>query len=164
MLLTCCVETKLSFSVFAEELFGLLSSQQGRVDFTCSPCSQHQTSHSILKEELQRRLTARVEEVLTDLLSSNSTQHLITCKAVRAAHKTLRGCTRKPFYPLKCHILVFLLQRQSLIMFQMCRWSSCLLLSFSVRNQTSQHLSGNSNQSVIYKRWRGGLKGAVTPQ
>ncbi|XP_039875856.1 histone-lysine N-methyltransferase 2B-like isoform X2 [Simochromis diagramma] len=72
----------------SEELFGLLSSQQGRVDFTCSPCSQHQTSHSILKEELQRRLTARVEEVLTDLLSSNSTQHLITCKACQEPNIT----------------------------------------------------------------------------
>ncbi|XP_006788022.1 histone-lysine N-methyltransferase 2B-like isoform X2 [Neolamprologus brichardi] len=72
----------------SEELFGLLSSQQGRVDFTCSPCSQHQTSHSILKEELQRRLAARVEEVLTDLLSSNSTQHLITCKACQESNIT----------------------------------------------------------------------------
>ncbi|XP_031595415.1 histone-lysine N-methyltransferase 2B isoform X2 [Oreochromis aureus] len=72
----------------SEELFGLLSSQPGRVDFTCSPCSQHQTSHSILKEELQRRLTARVEEVLTDLLSSNSTQHLITCKACQESNIT----------------------------------------------------------------------------
>uniref|UniRef100_A0A3P9DNA3 [histone H3]-lysine(4) N-methyltransferase n=1 Tax=Maylandia zebra TaxID=106582 RepID=A0A3P9DNA3_9CICH len=72
----------------SEELFGLLSSQQGRVDFTCSPCSQHQTSHSILKVELQRRLTARVEEVLTDLLSSNSTQHLITCKACQEPNIT----------------------------------------------------------------------------
>ncbi|XP_005927625.1 histone-lysine N-methyltransferase 2B isoform X2 [Haplochromis burtoni] len=72
----------------SEELFGLLSSQQGRVDFTCSPCSQHQTSHSILKVELQRRLTARVEEVLTDLLSSNSTQHLITCKTCQEPNIT----------------------------------------------------------------------------
>ncbi|XP_005740681.1 histone-lysine N-methyltransferase 2B isoform X2 [Pundamilia nyererei] len=72
----------------SEELFGLLSSQQGRVDFTCLPCSQHQTSHSILKVELQRRLTARVEEVLTDLLSSNSTQHLITCKACQEPNIT----------------------------------------------------------------------------
>ncbi|XP_005457315.1 histone-lysine N-methyltransferase 2B isoform X2 [Oreochromis niloticus] len=72
----------------SEELFGLLTSQPGRVDFTCSPCSQHQTSHSILKEELQRRLTARVEEVLTDLLSSNSTQHLITCKACQESNIT----------------------------------------------------------------------------
>ncbi|XP_065326800.1 histone-lysine N-methyltransferase 2B-like isoform X2 [Pelmatolapia mariae] len=72
----------------SEELFGLLSSQPGRVDFTCSTCSQHQTSHSILKEELQRRLTARVEEVLTDLLSSNSTQHLITCKTCQESNIT----------------------------------------------------------------------------
>lgn len=72
----------------SEELFGLLSSQPDKADFICSPCSQHQTSHSSLKEELQRMLMARVEEVLTDLLSSNSTQHLITCKACQKSNIT----------------------------------------------------------------------------
>ncbi|XP_030596227.1 histone-lysine N-methyltransferase 2B isoform X2 [Archocentrus centrarchus] len=72
----------------SEELFGLLSSQPDKADFLCSPCSQHQTSYSSLKEELQRMLMARVEEVLTDLLSSSSTQHLITCKACQKSNLT----------------------------------------------------------------------------
>ncbi|XP_040910067.1 histone-lysine N-methyltransferase 2B isoform X2 [Toxotes jaculatrix] len=65
----------------SEELFGLLSSQTGQVVFTCSPCSQHPTEHSSLKEVLQRWLIAGLEEVLTDLLSSDTTKHLLICKA-----------------------------------------------------------------------------------
>ncbi|XP_068567242.1 histone-lysine N-methyltransferase 2B isoform X3 [Cebidichthys violaceus] len=67
----------------SDELFGLLSSQPEDVYFTCSPCSEHQTEHSGLKEELQSRLIAGLKELLTDLLSDNTTQHLLTCKVCR---------------------------------------------------------------------------------
>ncbi|KAM4630890.1 histone-lysine N-methyltransferase 2B [Polymixia lowei] len=64
----------------SEELFGLLSSQPDGVVFTCSPCSQHQAKPSRWKEGLQRRLKAAIEEVLCNLLSSSTTQHLTICK------------------------------------------------------------------------------------
>ncbi|XP_047461939.1 LOW QUALITY PROTEIN: histone-lysine N-methyltransferase 2B-like [Mugil cephalus] len=70
----------------SEELFGLLSSQPEKVDFVCTPCSQHQTEHSSLKEGLQSRLMAGLEEVLINLLSSTSTQHLVTCNACQEAN------------------------------------------------------------------------------
>lgn len=38
---------------------------------------------SSLKEELQSKLTAGLEEVLIGLLSSESTQHLLACREVR---------------------------------------------------------------------------------
>ncbi|XP_018540528.2 histone-lysine N-methyltransferase 2B [Lates calcarifer] len=71
----------------SEELFGLLSSQPQEVVFTCSPCSQHQTKHSSLKEELQSRLIAGLEEVLTDLLSDGTTKHLLICKACQETNE-----------------------------------------------------------------------------
>ncbi|XP_044028577.1 histone-lysine N-methyltransferase 2B isoform X2 [Siniperca chuatsi] len=72
----------------SDELFGLLSSQPEEVFFTCSPCSQHQTEHSSLKEELQSRLIAGLEEVLSDLLCDNTTQHLLICKACQETNNT----------------------------------------------------------------------------
>ncbi|XP_028249715.1 histone-lysine N-methyltransferase 2B isoform X2 [Parambassis ranga] len=64
----------------SEELFNLLSCQSEKVVFTCSPCSQQKTKQRSLKEELQSRLISRLEEVLTDLLASKNTRHLIMCK------------------------------------------------------------------------------------
>uniref|UniRef100_A0A8C3A7N4 [histone H3]-lysine(4) N-methyltransferase n=2 Tax=Cyclopterus lumpus TaxID=8103 RepID=A0A8C3A7N4_CYCLU len=72
----------------SDELFGLLSSQSEDVYFTCSPCSEHQTEHSSLKKELQSRLIAGLEEVLTDLLSNDATQHLLMCKMCRDPNST----------------------------------------------------------------------------
>uniref|UniRef100_A0A8C6S2X1 [histone H3]-lysine(4) N-methyltransferase n=1 Tax=Neogobius melanostomus TaxID=47308 RepID=A0A8C6S2X1_9GOBI len=62
----------------SEELFELFSSLPQELPFTCSPCSAPEGSG--LKGELQSRLTARLQEVLTDLLSSDATQHLLVCK------------------------------------------------------------------------------------
>ncbi|XP_068431284.1 histone-lysine N-methyltransferase 2B isoform X2 [Clinocottus analis] len=67
----------------SDELFGLLSSRPQDVHFTCSPCSERQTENSSLKEELQSRLIAGLDEVLTDLLSDDTTQHLLMCKMCR---------------------------------------------------------------------------------
>lgn len=53
------------------------------MDFTCTPCRLHHTEQSSLKEELQSKLMAGLEQVLADLLSSSSTQHLLLCKEVR---------------------------------------------------------------------------------
>ncbi|XP_034747519.1 histone-lysine N-methyltransferase 2B isoform X2 [Etheostoma cragini] len=64
----------------SDELFGLLSSQPEEWLYTCSPCCLHQTQPNSLKEELQSRLIAGLEEVLTDLLSNSATQHLLICK------------------------------------------------------------------------------------
>ncbi|XP_042291326.1 histone-lysine N-methyltransferase 2B isoform X4 [Thunnus maccoyii] len=72
----------------SEELFGLLSSQPEEVVFTCSPCNEHQPELSSLREELQSRLMDGLEEVLTDLLSSNITQYLVLCKACQETNKT----------------------------------------------------------------------------
>ncbi|XP_029975945.1 histone-lysine N-methyltransferase 2B isoform X1 [Salarias fasciatus] len=65
----------------SEEHFGLLSGQTGGAEFTCSPCGQQQSKHSSLREGLQSRLMVELEAVLTDLLSSSSTKHLVSCKA-----------------------------------------------------------------------------------
>ncbi|KAM9385684.1 LOW QUALITY PROTEIN: histone-lysine N-methyltransferase 2A [Pholidichthys leucotaenia] len=62
----------------SDELYGLLSSLPDKVDFTCRPCRENEPSS--LKESLQSRLMAGMEEVLNNLLSSSSTQHLISCK------------------------------------------------------------------------------------
>ncbi|KAK2830486.1 hypothetical protein Q5P01_018417 [Channa striata] len=70
----------------SEELFGLLSSQPEEVVVTCSLCSQTQSGHSSLKEELQSRLMTRLEEVLTNLLSNNSVQHLLICKVCQKSN------------------------------------------------------------------------------
>ncbi|XP_067354866.1 histone-lysine N-methyltransferase 2B isoform X1 [Channa argus] len=64
----------------SEELFGLLSSQPEEVVVICSPCSRDQNEHSSFKEELQARLMAGLQEVLTNLLSNNSMHHLLICK------------------------------------------------------------------------------------
>lgn len=68
--------------VITDELSGLLFHQR-EASFTCQPCRDNQDEHSSLKEELQRKLAAGLEEVLTDLLSDASTQHLLVCKMVR---------------------------------------------------------------------------------
>ncbi|KAF6723488.1 Histone-lysine N-methyltransferase 2B [Oryzias melastigma] len=62
----------------SEELFGLLSTQPDSA-FSCSPCRGAEDSS--LKTGLQAKLLAGLEEVLTDLLSSSSTQHLLLCEA-----------------------------------------------------------------------------------
>ncbi|KAK7898911.1 hypothetical protein WMY93_019764 [Mugilogobius chulae] len=62
----------------SEELFELFSSLPEEMPFTCSPCSAPEGS--MLKGALQSRLTAQLQEVLTDLLSSSATQHLLICK------------------------------------------------------------------------------------
>ncbi|CAK6949284.1 histone-lysine N-methyltransferase 2B isoform X2 [Scomber scombrus] len=72
----------------SDELFGLLSSQSEEVAFTCSPCSQHQPQLSSVTEEMQSRLMDGLDEVLTDLLSSSITQHLIICKVCQETNKT----------------------------------------------------------------------------
>nr|XP_043908933.1 histone-lysine N-methyltransferase 2B isoform X3 [Solea senegalensis] len=72
----------------SEELCGLLSSQTEDVLFTCSPCSQDQTGHTGLKEELQSRLLDGLEEVLIDLLSSDATKHLHICKECRETNNS----------------------------------------------------------------------------
>ncbi|XP_061598304.1 histone-lysine N-methyltransferase 2B isoform X4 [Cololabis saira] len=64
----------------SEELFGLLLSQPDNVDFTCSACKQNQTELSSFKEALQSKLMAGLGEVIANLLSSSSTQHLFVCK------------------------------------------------------------------------------------
>ncbi|KAG7240990.1 hypothetical protein INR49_026168 [Caranx melampygus] len=71
-----------------EELFGLLSSQALQVAFTCSPCDQHRTEHSSLKEELQSRLMAGLGDILTDLLNNNTTKHLLVCKTCQEANNS----------------------------------------------------------------------------
>ncbi|XP_029299572.1 histone-lysine N-methyltransferase 2B [Cottoperca gobio] len=72
----------------SDELFGLLSSQPEQGFFTCSPCSQQQAECCSLKEELQSRLVDGLEEVLTDLLSDNATQHLLMCKMCSETNNT----------------------------------------------------------------------------
>lgn len=71
------------FCVIADELFGLISRQPVEMVFTCSPCNQQRTEHNSLKEELQMKLMAGLEEVVTNLLSNDGMQHLLVCKAVR---------------------------------------------------------------------------------
>lgn len=74
----------LNMFILTEELFELFSNLPEDIPFTCSPCSG--SEHSSLKEELQSRLMACLQEVLTDLLTSNSTAHLILCKVVRITY------------------------------------------------------------------------------
>ncbi|KAF7662794.1 hypothetical protein LDENG_00226930 [Lucifuga dentata] len=78
-----CVHSKCEG--LSEELFELLSCQPHGVVFTCSNCSQQWPEHSSWKEELQGMLMAGLGEVLTDLLSSNITRHLIICQACQEA-------------------------------------------------------------------------------
>ncbi|XP_072304065.1 histone-lysine N-methyltransferase 2B isoform X2 [Eucyclogobius newberryi] len=71
----------------SEELFELFSSLPEEMPFMCTPCSAPEGSG--LKEALQSRLTAQLQEVLTDLLSSSATEHLLVCK---------RCCAKPPEY------------------------------------------------------------------
>ncbi|MEQ2208214.1 hypothetical protein XENOCAPTIV_029384, partial [Xenoophorus captivus] len=50
--------------------------------FICTACRQSHTEQGSLKEVLQSKLLAGLKEVLTDLLSSSTTQHLLLCKEV----------------------------------------------------------------------------------
>ncbi|XP_059205584.1 histone-lysine N-methyltransferase 2B isoform X2 [Centropristis striata] len=72
----------------SDELFGLLSSHPEEVSFTCSPCSQNETEYSSLKVELQSRLVNGLQEVLTDLLSNDATEHLLICKMCQETNDT----------------------------------------------------------------------------
>ncbi|XP_010787145.1 histone-lysine N-methyltransferase 2B-like isoform X2 [Notothenia coriiceps] len=72
----------------SDELVGMLSSQTEKVFFSCSPCRGQPTEGSSLKVELQGRLVDGLEEVLTDLLSHNTTQHLLKCKMCRETNNT----------------------------------------------------------------------------
>ncbi|XP_075962065.1 histone-lysine N-methyltransferase 2B isoform X4 [Anarhichas minor] len=85
----------------SDELYGLLSSQPVDVCFTCSPCSEHQTEHSSLKKELQSRLIAGLKELLTDLLSDDTTQHLLTCKVCREPNDTQFVSEQQPVCDLQ---------------------------------------------------------------
>lgn len=76
------------FFLIADEMFGLISRQPVEMVFTCSPCSKQRTEYNSLREELQMKLMAGLEEVLTNLLSNDSMQHLLMCKAVRTTHST----------------------------------------------------------------------------
>ncbi|XP_017279835.1 histone-lysine N-methyltransferase 2B isoform X2 [Kryptolebias marmoratus] len=84
----------------SEELFGLLN-QPDKVDFTCTPCRQHHTEQSSLKDGLQKKLLAGLEEVLTDLLSSSSTQHLLLCKECQETNTTPVVQEQQPVCDLK---------------------------------------------------------------
>ncbi|XP_035849025.1 histone-lysine N-methyltransferase 2B isoform X2 [Sander lucioperca] len=85
----------------SDELFGLLSSQPEEGFYTCSPCCQHQTEPSSLKEELQSRLIAGLEEVLTDLLSNDATQHLLICKMCLETNNTQSAREQQPVCDLQ---------------------------------------------------------------
>ncbi|XP_028452773.1 histone-lysine N-methyltransferase 2B isoform X2 [Perca flavescens] len=85
----------------SDELFGLLSSQPEEGFYTCSPCCQHQTEPSSLKEELQSRLKAGLEEVLTDLLSNDATQHLLICKMCLETNNTQFAREQQPVCDLQ---------------------------------------------------------------
>ncbi|XP_029920057.1 histone-lysine N-methyltransferase 2B isoform X2 [Myripristis murdjan] len=69
----------------SEEQIGLMSAQPHRVAFTCSSCRKHLSEPIHWEDELQVRLTSGLEEVLSDLLSSSATRHLITCKMCEEA-------------------------------------------------------------------------------
>ncbi|MEQ2231889.1 hypothetical protein ILYODFUR_005268 [Ilyodon furcidens] len=72
----------------SEELFGLMSSQPDKVAFICTACRQSHTEQGSLKEVLQSKLLAGLKEVLTDLLSSSTTQHLLLCKECQKSNET----------------------------------------------------------------------------
>ncbi|CAM9165322.1 unnamed protein product [Lampetra planeri] len=71
----------------SDELFVLLSSQREEVTFTCSPCGTNQPEHVSLREKLQDRIFVGLQEVLTNLLSSDITQHLFICKRCQESDK-----------------------------------------------------------------------------
>ncbi|XP_038135263.1 histone-lysine N-methyltransferase 2B-like [Cyprinodon tularosa] len=72
----------------SDELFGLMLSPPDKVHFMCSACRQNPTEQGSLKEVLQSRLLSGLEEVLADLLSSGSTQHLLLCKECQGSNGT----------------------------------------------------------------------------
>ncbi|MED6251287.1 hypothetical protein ATANTOWER_027286 [Ataeniobius toweri] len=72
----------------SEELFGLMSSQPDKVAFICTACRQSHTEQGSLKEVLQSKLLAGLKEVLTDLLSSSTTHHLLLCKECQKSNET----------------------------------------------------------------------------
>lgn len=121
--------------VITDELSGLVLNQR-EGSFTCQPCRDNQNQHSSLKEELQRKLTAGLEEVLADLLSDASTQHLLICKTVRF--------TQSFKYSLSFYFLLAAVSpcESLLILFT--------VLCFSVGKQTAC-TTGNGNQSVTSK-------------
>ncbi|KAJ3609396.1 hypothetical protein NHX12_023919 [Muraenolepis orangiensis] len=68
----------------SEELFRLFSSQAERTVFTCTACCPGAIAQRQWREDLQGTLRARMEQVLTELLSSSTTQHLIRCLTCEA--------------------------------------------------------------------------------
>lgn len=119
--------------VFADELSGLVSNQR-KASFTCQPCRDNQNQHSSLKEELQRKLAAGLEEVLADLLADTSAQHLLICKTVRFITQSLKQS-------LNFHV------PPAVVSSHKCLCILFTVLWFSVRKQTAC-TTGNGNQSV----------------
>lgn len=108
--------------VIADELSGLVINQGGAL-FTCQPCRDDQNQCSSLKEELQTKLAAGLEEVLAVLLSDTSTQHLLICKMVRFTQLFRQS--------LSFHFLLAVVSpRESLLIL-------FIVLCFSVRKQTA---------------------------
>uniref|UniRef100_A0A4W5P6L1 [histone H3]-lysine(4) N-methyltransferase n=1 Tax=Hucho hucho TaxID=62062 RepID=A0A4W5P6L1_9TELE len=62
----------------SDDLYEIMSSLPESVVYSCTRCSQSQPR--FWKEELKERLRAGLENVLTNLLSDSSAQHLITCR------------------------------------------------------------------------------------
>ncbi|XP_054909633.1 histone-lysine N-methyltransferase 2B-like isoform X2 [Poeciliopsis prolifica] len=72
----------------SEELFGLMSSQPDKVDVTCTACRGRHTDRGSVKEALQSKLLSGLQEVLSELLSSCSTQHLLLCNQCQESKET----------------------------------------------------------------------------
>ncbi|XP_027892949.1 histone-lysine N-methyltransferase 2B isoform X2 [Xiphophorus couchianus] len=72
----------------SEELFGLMSSQPDKVDVTCTACRGRHTDRGSVKEVLQSKLLSGLQEVLSELLSSCSTQHLLLCNQCQESKET----------------------------------------------------------------------------
>ncbi|KAL0962577.1 hypothetical protein UPYG_G00341980 [Umbra pygmaea] len=70
----------------SEEMYGILCSQLESVVYSCTPCSLSQPSS--WKEELQNRLKAGLEQILVNLLSDSSSQHLLTCRECEESTET----------------------------------------------------------------------------
>ncbi|XP_013997626.2 histone-lysine N-methyltransferase 2B isoform X1 [Salmo salar] len=62
----------------SDDLYEIMFSLPESVVYSCTRCSQSQPR--FWKEELKERLRAGLENVLTNLLSDSSAQHLITCR------------------------------------------------------------------------------------
>ncbi|XP_071230884.1 histone-lysine N-methyltransferase 2B-like isoform X2 [Salvelinus alpinus] len=62
----------------SDDLYEIMSSLPESVVYSCTRCSQSQPR--FWKEALKERLRAGLENVLTNLLSDSSAQHLITCR------------------------------------------------------------------------------------